>query len=272
VTTPDQQRLKFDAGGRLLAVVDKRGKGVTLGYDAGGQLASVTDAGGRTLTVTVQGGLLAAVALPDGRTVHYGYANNHLHTVQNPDGNVDTYDYDAADRLSKYTDPLGHVQLQVAYDPANGRVSTQTDELGKVTAFRWDAGTQVSTVTDPDGVVTTDHYQGNVLLDSQNGNGDTLQYRYDSQLNTQVVADPLNRQYQAGFDANGNTNSRTVLGANPAVDPVNVRATATSTFDAHNNLLSSTDERNQTSSYRRPTANTRRPASTTSPTRGSCTP
>src|SRR5262249_3655625 len=150
------------------------------------------------------GGLLAAVALPDGRTVRYGYTGNHLHTVRDADGNVATFDYDAAGRLSRFTDALGHVQLQNDYDPTTGRVRAQTDELGKRTSFTWNPATGISTVTDPDGVVTTDHFQGNVLLDSQNGNGDATIYRYDTRLNPQVVADPLGHQHETGFDLAGN--------------------------------------------------------------------
>jgi RHS repeat-associated protein len=241
VVNPAQQRLTFDAAGKLQSVLDKRGKGVTLHYDGAGQLASLTDAGGRTVTTTVQSGRLASIRLPDYRTVTYTYAKDRLHTVRNPDGAVITYDYDGAGRLEKITDPLGHRQLTNAYDATTGRVVSQTDALGKVTRFEWDATKHESKVTDPDGAFVKDGYQGNVLQYSQNGNGDTTAHRSDAQGNTQVLTDPLGAQIEATHDGNGNTTSQTALNAGNRVEK--------STFDDANNPQSFSDGKGNNTTF-----------------------
>src|SRR5262249_13058286 len=149
------------------------------------QPSTLTDAGGRVVTLTVTDGRLASFTLPDHRSVLYTYAGDRLHTVRDPDGNVTTYDYDAAGRLVKITDPLGHVQVTNMYG-ADGRVTAQTDALGHRTTFGWNPAKQESTVTDPDGVVVFDGYLNNVLQFTQIGNNTTIK-RADANANTQVV-------------------------------------------------------------------------------------
>jgi RHS repeat-associated protein len=240
VVNPAQQRLKFDTNGRLLSVLDKRGKGVTLGYDGSGQLATLTDSGGRVVTLTVTGGRLARLGLPDGRTIFYTYANDRLHTVREPDGAISTYDYDAAGRIVKITDTLGHVQLTNGYDATSGRIVSQTDALGHVTKFEWDAGKQESKVTDPDGAFVKDGYLGNVLQYSQNGSGDVTAHRADAQGNTQVLADPQGQQIESGHDGNGNATSQSTVGSGK---------TEHADYDNSNNVKSFTDARGNTTTY-----------------------
>jgi RHS repeat-associated protein len=235
VVTPAQQRLAFDANGKLLSIRNARGKGVTVGYDAAGRLSSVTDAGGRVLTVTTQDpGRISTVKLPDGRTTTYSYTDGRLTAVRDPDGAVTKYGYDAAGRLTTTTDPLGHRQLMTTYDATSGRVTSQQDVFGKTFTFAWYPAEQLSKVTDPDGVVVEDGFKDNVLLFSRNGNVDTQIYRYDSKLNRQVTAEPIGQQVESTFDAAGNLTSQTVLSGD---EPV----TATATYDAANNLRSRTD-------------------------------
>jgi RHS repeat-associated protein len=242
VDTPGgQQRLSFDAAGKMLSIADKRGKGVTVGYDAAGQPSTLTDAGGRVVTLTVAGGRLVTVTLPDRRAVYYSYQNDRLRTARDPDGDVTTYDYDAAGRLVKITDALGHVQLTNAYDPTSGRVTAQTDVLGHKTTFAWDPGKHESTVTDPDGVAVHDGYLNNVLQYTQVGNDTTIR-RADANGNTQVLGDPQGNQYDSAHDAGGNTTATTQLGG--AGTP-----TESADYDASNNVKSFTDARGNTTTY-----------------------
>lgn len=246
VTTPDQQKLTFDAAGRLQSIVDSRGKGVTLSYDGSGNLTAVTDAGGRRLAVTVSGGHITTLTLPDGRPVTYTYANDRLATVRDADGAVTTYGYDGAGRLSTITDSLGHKQLTTGYDATSGRVDAQTDHNGKVTRFEWDATKQESKVTDPDGVVTFDGFRGNVLDHTQDGNNNVTLYRYDSQLNAQVLVDPMGHQFDMEHDAQGNITTRSVFGA---AESGIAGVSQSSTYNGANDLLTETDGRNKPQTF-----------------------
>jgi RHS repeat-associated protein len=240
LVTPDQRRLSFDAGGRLLSVLNTRGKGVTLAYGANGRLASVTDAGGRVLTVTtVDPGRISSVKLPDGRSVSYTYTNDRLTKVVDPDGATTVYGYDTGGRLVTVTDALGHKQLVNTYDPGSGRVTAQADFFGKVTMFTWDSGKQESTVTDPDQVMIRDGFKDNVLLFTQNGNGDSAVQRYDSSLNLQVVADGLGHQVEMSYDSRGNATTSTMFGGDPI--------TESASFDDANGVLSQTNGRGKVS-------------------------
>jgi RHS repeat-associated protein len=242
VDTPGgQQRLSFDAAGKMLSILDKRGKGVTVGYDSGGQPSTLTDAGGRVVTLTVSGGRLTSFTLPDRRPVFYSYQNDRLRTARDPDGDVTTYDYDAAGRLVKITDSLGHVQLTNTYDATSGQVTAQTDALGHKTIFAWDAGKQESTVTDPDGVVVHDGYLNNVLQFTQIGNNTTV-HRADANGNTQVLGDAQGNQFDSAHDGDGNTTSTTALGGSGA-------PTETADHDASKNVKSFTDARGNTTTY-----------------------
>jgi YD repeat-containing protein len=53
-------------------------------------------------------------------------------------------------------------------------------------------------------VVVWDGYQGNVLLYSQRGNGDTNNHRYDGTLNRNLVVNGNQNQHESQYDAAGN--------------------------------------------------------------------
>jgi YD repeat-containing protein len=190
LVTPDQRVLSFDTTGRLTSVVDARGHGLSLAY-TGGRLSSVTDGAGRVVTVTTAAdGRLSRATLPDGRFVEYGYTTGRLTSYRDPTGAVTGYSYDAGGRLATATDANTHASVTNTYDAA-GRVSMQRDALNRTTTYAWNASTQVATTTDADGVVSFDEYRGNVLVASQNGNGDTQFYRYDGRLNLAPASTPL---------------------------------------------------------------------------------
>lgn len=230
LVTPNRITYRFDATGRLTSVKSSRDLGVTLAYGASSW--TITDAAGRVVTVRLQSdGLVKSVALPDGRTVGYAYAGGRLGSVTDATGAVWRYTYDADGLLAKVYDPKGRVQLTNAY--GGGRVVRQTDITGAVTSFSWDPGKHESTTTDPDGVKYFDGYRGNILIYSQNGNGDTVNQRYDTSVNPDLLVDAKGSQYVQAYDRSGNVTS--------ATQPEPFNATATNTYDAHNNLTSHTD-------------------------------
>jgi RHS repeat-associated protein len=230
LVTPDQVTYSFDATGRLTSVRNPRGLGTTIAYPSATQ-RTITDAAGRVVAVTIgSDGLVHAVSLPDGRTTRYGYSGNQLSQVTDATGATWKYGYTGG-LLSTVTDPHKRVQLTTTYD--GGRVVRQADALGAVTTFSWDPTKQEATTVDPDGVHYFDGYRGNVLVYSQNGNGDTVNQRYDTTINPNLLVDPKGNQTVSAFDGAGNVSSVT------APEPFSY--TVSRTYDPHNNLTSQTD-------------------------------
>ncbi len=239
LVTPDQRVLSFDSTGRLTSFVDARAHGLSFAYTAG-VLSSVTDGAGRVVAVTVTGdGRLSRVTLPDGRFVEYGYTTGRLSSYRDPTGAITRYGYDAGGRLATVTDANNHVSITNTYNSA-GRVDTQRDALGRMTSYVWNPTTQLATTIDPDGKVNFDQYLNNVLVGSQNGNGDTQFYRYDSRLNLVLVVDPLDGRYAVTYDGAGNALSRAAS---------YLALTERSTYNARNDPLTQVDGRGNTTTF-----------------------
>jgi RHS repeat-associated protein len=237
LATPAQISYTFDAAGRLTSVRTSRGLGLTLVYTA--TQWKITDAAGRVVTVDLgSDGLIRKMSLPDGRNVRYDYTNGQLTAATDAEGNTWKYQYTGT-LLSKVLDPEQRTQVSTTY--ASGRVASQSDALGKVTTFAWDAGKQEAATTDPDGVVYLDGYRGNVLIYSQNGNGDTTNQRYDEQIDPTLLVDPKGNQTVSAYDGASNMISQT------APEPFNY--TVSDTFDPHNNLTAHTDGLGHTSTF-----------------------
>jgi len=116
--------MRFDSGGKLIALVDRNNNTSTLGY-SGSNLTSVTDPVGRSLQLEYDGTRIRRVTDPLGRSWQYGYdVNNNLVTVTDPLNNLTRYGYDSFRRLASITDSRGNLVKQITYD-ANGRVSEQ---------------------------------------------------------------------------------------------------------------------------------------------------
>ncbi|HEX5542621.1 MAG TPA: polymorphic toxin-type HINT domain-containing protein [Micromonospora sp.] len=199
----------FDAQGRLVAIRDPRGVGVSLAYTSAG--ITITDPSDRVVEVRISGGLIRSILLPDQRKVQYEYdGQGRLTVYKDARSRQWRYTYSAAGLLTEVIDPQPDrvVLFRTEYNSA-GRVVRQTDAIGKVTRFEWDADEQVAKTTDADGVVVRDGYRDNVLLYSRRGNGDTDTHRYDGSLNRNLVVDSKQNQHEAEFDAAGNPIIRT---------------------------------------------------------------
>ena len=228
--TPVQYSYNFDAQGRLVSILSARGLGTTVAYLAHGM--TITDAAGRVVQVAQDSsGRVTSLKLPDGRTTRYKYTGTALTSVTDATGAEWTYTYSGG-RLATVVDPRCITQLVNTYD-AGGRVVTQADADGATTTFAWDAGKQQATTTDPDGVGVVDSYHDNVLLQSQNTNGDSVNVRYDGALNPNLSVDPRGNQQEGAYDGAGNLLSVTA--------PEPFSQTVTNTYDTHNNMTSHVD-------------------------------
>ncbi|WP_433728396.1 RHS repeat-associated core domain-containing protein [Actinoplanes sp. CA-051413] len=237
LTTPAQTVYTFDASGRLTAIRDPRGAGPTLTYTA--TAWTITDPTGRKVTVEVgSDGLVRKITLPDGRFTKYAYSNRLLVSATDAEGATWTFGYSGG-LLAKVVDPRGRAQATNTY--VAGRVVKQVDAAGAVTTFDWNAAEQEATTVDADGVHYFDGYRGNVLVYSQNGNGDTVNHRYDEQIDPNLLVDAQGNQTASVYDGSGNLTSMA------APDPFSYAVS--NTYDARNNLTSHTDALGHTARF-----------------------
>ncbi|MFG2156730.1 DUF6531 domain-containing protein [Streptomyces olivaceus] len=75
LTTADHATYSFNGSGRLTALKDRTGRGLTLAY-TGGKPTAITDAVGRQATLAYTGDRLDKVTLADGRFVDYSYTGD----------------------------------------------------------------------------------------------------------------------------------------------------------------------------------------------------
>nr|BFD89241.1 hypothetical protein KitaXyl93_06010 [Kitasatospora sp. Xyl93] len=239
LTTPDRHQLMFDSTGRLTAMVDAAGIGLTMTY-TGSQLTGITDGAGRTVSLAYTGGLLTSMTVPGQRTVAYQYTGNLLTSVRDLRGQTTVYGYDANGRLSTVTDPLGHVVTANTYD-GSGRVASQVDALGGTTTFSYDTANSITYVTHPDGGIWTHAYSGGIISWQSDPYGKTTRYTYDSAFNRTAFTDPNGNTSTFTFDANGNMLTSTA--------PAPVSAIQTWTYDGNNNVTAQKDALGCTTTY-----------------------
>ncbi|WP_162870102.1 DUF6531 domain-containing protein [Kitasatospora cineracea] len=241
LTTPDQHQVLFDATGRLTAMRDPAGLGVTLSY-TGSQLTGVTDAGGHTVTFGYTSGRLTSATLPGSRTISYGYTDDRLTSVTDLRGKTTTFGYDVTSGLlTAVTDPLGKTRTTNVYD-SSGRVTSQTDSRGFTTTFAYDAANPGTTyVTNPDGGIWTLKYTDGVISWQSDPYGKVTSYGYDQNLNRNSLTDANGKTATFTHDANGNVLTSTSPAPTSAVD--------TWTYDGLNRVTTHKDARSNTTTY-----------------------
>ncbi len=259
ILADDQTKYSFDAGGKLVSIVDRSGQGVSLTYDASGRVSVVTDATGRTLTftygtgTTTTGGVagtgrLIQVRGSNSRTVKYAYTGaagaSLLTSVTDVRAKVWSYTYTPAGFVEKETDPNGNVQFTNVYD-ASGRVLSQKDQLNNTSTFAYDDVAGTTTFTDASGAVTTYNRSGNVPNGMAGPAGSTAT-QFNAALDATSYTDATGFTWQATYDARGNMLSRAA--------PSPLSYAESWTYDSFNNPLSYTDRRGNTSTYTYDTA------------------
>jgi RHS repeat-associated protein len=242
LVTKSKSRLVFDSDGQLVETDDLSDQGADLAYAADGSLESVTDAAGRSFDVSYNtDGFISRIDFPDDEFVSYGYTGDLLTQVTDIRGGITQYSYDAEDRLAGIVDPMGNQIMQSMYD-AQGRVVEQTDARGGVTTFEYvDEGDvkRTTIMTDPLGGVTTDTYYDNVLVQTQNAEGEVTTYRYDPRLRLQQTTDPHGLVTTHTYDDDDNLiKTRYANGDEESFD-----------YDAEGNLVSETSPEGHVTAY-----------------------
>ena len=161
----DRLQLRYDAGGRLIAVQDNLGvrgrSGLVFRWSGDGHLAEVADWSGRTWRYTYdQGGQLVARTNPLGETLRYAY--------------------DAVGRLAAITWPLDRdgkpVETRFAYYE-NGRTFRQVNGLGFGDTLHYDLFARSTRVSDARGAQREYRYDENGgLLAMVEPDGNTLAF------------------------------------------------------------------------------------------------
>ncbi|MFZ1881509.1 MAG: DUF6531 domain-containing protein [Gaiellaceae bacterium] len=150
-------------------------------------------------------------------------------------GGKSTYGYDGANELTSitYSNPAtGYTaagNVSYGYD-ADGRRSTMTDASG-TTSYAYDALERLASVTNGAGAVISYGYDldNEVTSIVYPGRNQTVTQTYDSAGREASVTDWLGHRTSFSYDADGNLTSNAYPNA----------TTATSTFDAADNLLTS---------------------------------
>jgi len=198
----DRSQLLFDAGGRLVALVDRDGNQISYRYDAKGRLGAIVgpgEQGSIHLEYDAQGHVGRAVA-STGREAAYRYDDAaDLVEATLPGGRTLTYSYDATHRLTSVS-LNGVTVLQNRYDEL-GRLVEQVDGDGYSTTAAYDrrsgqaiwagpAGGSFHQTSDADGPPLT----------STDPLGHTTTYAYNDRGNLASVTDPRGNTTYLEYD------------------------------------------------------------------------
>ncbi len=266
VTQPGQpattvvEKTSYDTKGNVTSRTNAVGDTTTYLYDAAGQLVQETDSQGRkTAHEYSLRGEKSKTTYPDGRVESWAYDNNGNET-QSCTGSLCTRTaYDALDRATKVTDPMGFA-VESVYDAA-GQLSSSKDARGNSTAFEYDLAGRETKQTNAAGIEVTREYDlaGN-LVKTTDGLGRATVHAYNSTQKRTSTTLAHGAVTQFAYDANGVLLSET----NPlghayqfGHDPLGALKTVTDplgkvtgyTWNGSNQLLTQTDANGHTTRY-----------------------
>lgn len=177
----------YDGAGKMVSAVDKAGKTSYSTYDGMGNLTSVTGPLGSNITYLFNtSGQLSKKSAANGNTVYMYNALGLLDSVRDATLALTSYSYDAAGRVTSFTNNDGTTSY--TYD-ANGNVLTASDSSGTITR-EYDALNRVTKYTDT---------YGNVI-----------EYEYDVCGNLAKMVYPTGEEGVYTYDANHNMTQSSV--------------------------------------------------------------
>jgi RHS repeat-associated protein len=260
----------YDTEGRVLARTVASGTAAATTtlyeYDLDDNLTSVTDPLGRITRYTYDDEKHRLSATdPLGRVTRWTYDDfGNVATITAPDGGVTRRTYDTAQRLLSETNAAGDT-TRFEYD-TTGRVLKTINAVGEMTTFAYNSVGQKTAATFadgkrqkwtydtigrltgtvlPDGVTTSTTYDhGNrpqsVTLAIPGQPNQTTTFTYDSLGRRLAATDALGRTMRWTYDARGN-----VLTVTRPDGQIGTR----NTYDAQDNLISTTDAAGGTTAF-----------------------
>ncbi|MFD7687851.1 DUF6531 domain-containing protein [Streptomyces sp. NPDC059781] len=217
----------------LDAIEDRNGNRIAFAYDAHGAPTEIVHSGGYHLKITTDEERITALHLAgagqdggDQELIRYGYTHGHLTAVVNSSGLPLQFTYDAAGRVTSWTDtnhrsytyeydgknrcvaegsPEGYMALRLSYDDvdeATGhKVTTAVAGAGHTSRYLVNDAHQVVAESDPLGNTTRyerDRY--NRLLSRTDPLGHTTRFTYDENGNLTAVIRPDGYQVTAVYN------------------------------------------------------------------------
>ncbi len=258
--------MRFDATGRLTAMVDRNNNTTTFSY-TGNNLTQITDPVGRSLNLQYSGTRITQVTDPLNRVWRYVYdGEGHLITATDPLNNSMRYTYDLFSRIATITDKRGTVAKSLSYD-IDGRVFEQRYPDGGFDRYSYTlSGMSVTstTVTNALGRTKTMRFNGSgQVVGTSDELGQSAEITRD--LTTNVALETKGpcgcREDKKAYDANGNPatvtdrlNQNTVYEYDPVFNNVTRMVdrrgnVTTYGYDSRGNRTSMTNALNQTTTY-----------------------
>ncbi len=239
-------------GGNLTGIKDVLGNTTTHGYDTGGRLIRTTDAAGRESVVNYDtSGKVSSVVNSRGEGTFYRYAydrgrQEHYTSVETSAGTVKEIWYDK-DGDTIRVDLNGRTIKKIIKDGLN---QTIIDEAGNSARKEYDVRDNLIRIAYPDGASTAYEYEPtyNRRTKETNEKGIVTRYEYDGNGNLTRKIEAQGTQSERTttytYDANNN-----LLTTTTSADANTAAAVTTMTYDANGNVLSITDPENQRTEF-----------------------
>jgi RHS repeat-associated protein len=198
----------YDQRGLLTSITDPLQKITSFTYDVNGRPTSRTDRNGTALTyANTPTGKLASITYPDQTQVTNTYDNLDRVTQMQDLLGTSSFSYDAAGRITGFTDPDGFT-LSYTYDAAGNLTQITYPDMSTV-AYAYDAANRLVTVTDwLDEQAAYVYDQAGRLAIFTHFNGIATSYTYDAASRLTGLASSV-ASYQFTLDGNGNRTGST---------------------------------------------------------------
>ncbi len=214
----------------IVQISDRNHNFVTFAYDSEGTPTAIVHSGGYHLQLITEDGRITCLSLADGPEIlRYGYTDGHLTEVINSSGRPLRFTYDAAARITSWTDTnnsrydyayddrnrciaeageAGHMSLRLSYDdidPDTGlRVTTATTGSGHVRRYLINDAAHVVAEIDANGSITRSEWDRfNRLLSRTDPLGRTTSFRRDTDGRLISVLRPDGHEVSTEYNATG---------------------------------------------------------------------
>ena len=160
--------------------------------------------------------------------------------IQHSSGKAITFTRDAAQRITRITDPSGNF-VSYAYNDLTGDLVSTTDRENQTTTHTYDASHLLLTIKDPRGVqpIRNEYDSSGRLIKHIDAFGKEILYNHSLATNQEIVTDRLGNVTVNEYDSDGN-----VVRVTDALGGVIAR-----TYDSRGNMLSETNANNKTRQY-----------------------